>query len=96
MTATAGARQREWILRAAASFTTRRDDAMAVAINAGPLLAWVEAAADYGDMRSRVRAVTAHQNNRSCLRPGDPGADDPEAFLRGVQTLFAFATAGQR
>ena len=82
------------ILSVAAHFTSHREDPAAVAINAGPLLAWAEAAAGSHDLAVRIRSLRQHDYNRAGCGPGDPATDNPDEFLRGAGVLYAFATDG--
>lgn len=93
--ARAGTDDRESILLTAANITTWRDDATAVAINASALLSWVEAAPDRDDLAIRIRAMEKHRASRIARRieDADIASDDPEEFLRGARTLYAFMTA---
>lgn len=79
------------VLKVASAFTSGKDSATAVAVNASPLLAWLEAAADDDDMRLRWRAM--HLHHASTLE--EPPDDNPERFLSQARTLYAFMTAGQ-
>jgi len=81
------------ILSYAAAFTTSRSDPVAVAVNAAPLLAWAEAAADIGDLSLRLRAMTQQRLNGG-FDQDDALADNPDEFLRRAKLLYAFATAG--
>jgi hypothetical protein len=85
-------RHRARALRVASQITSNRRVATAVAINASPLLAWLEASEDQDDLRLRWQAMRQHYLNIFDQR----GDDDPERFLGGAQVLYAFLTAGQR
>jgi hypothetical protein len=90
------ARERLSILSVAALFTSQPADSVAVAINAGPLLAWAEAAAGESDLQVRIRILRQHSVNyvsRNRTDP-DPALDSPDEFLRAAGVLYAFATAG--
>ena len=45
--------------------TSQKGDAAAVAVNASPLLAWLEAAPGEEDMRVRLRAMRLHHQDRA-------------------------------
>jgi hypothetical protein len=104
-----GGEERLDILAIAASFTTARENAWAVALNALPLLVWAEDAPDRQDQLLRLRAMTQHRHNRRTrLQAGpdalegpagpvltsDPAADNPCQFLAGAEVLYSFAVAG--
>jgi hypothetical protein len=95
---TAGPDERMALLSVAAHFTTCREDAAAVAINAAALLAWAESASSPGDLCLRMEAVERHRTDRSAARNhgADLVMDDPDSFLAGARTLYAFATGGAR
>jgi hypothetical protein len=86
----ADARSRAKVLTFAAALTSEKDNAAAVAVNASPLLAWLEDASSEDDMYPRLRAMTLHHLNTQC----DPPDDNPERFLTEARTLYAFMTAG--
>jgi hypothetical protein len=87
----ADAWSRAKVLSFASALTSEKDNAAAVAVNASPLLAWLEAAPGEEDMRVRLRAMSrCHLNTQ-----GAPSDDNPERFLAGARTLYAFMTAGQ-
>ena len=85
------------ILSVAGHFTTSRENAVDVAINASALLAWVEAATCAKDLQVRMRVLERHRANRSAgaAQGAELVMDDPDEFLQGVRTLYAFATAGR-
>jgi len=85
------ARSRAKALLFASALTSQRDRAAAVAVNASPLLAWLEAASGEEDMRVRLRALSLYHLNTQC----DPPDDNPERFLAEARTLYAFMTAGR-
>ena len=88
---------RQRILRFAGRLTTNSGDAIAVAVNAGPLLAWVEDASDAADAETRIRALSQHSANCAFAVTDDAvqiAADNPAEFLRGAKILYAFAMAG--
>jgi hypothetical protein len=85
------ARFRAKVLEVASGLTCDRDCAAAVAVNASPLLAWLEGAADEDDMRARWRAMFQHHQNTMY----EPRDDNPDRFLSQAKTLYAFMTAGQ-
>jgi hypothetical protein len=91
MAVMASARFRAKVLEVASGLTSDRDCAAAVAVNASPLLAWLEGAADEDDMRARWRAMFQHHLNTMY----EPRDDNPDRFLSQVRTLYAFMTAGQ-
>jgi hypothetical protein len=70
----AGGQERLDILAIAASFTTAREDATAVALNAEVLLAWAEEAPDREDQQLRLRAMTQHRHNRPTRLEAAPEA----------------------
>jgi hypothetical protein len=80
---------RSYVLSAAAGLTSARSDAAAVLANAGPLLAWVEAADSREDMDIRVRALIKQRGI------DDRDDDDPDRFLAEAVKLYEFMTAGQ-
>jgi hypothetical protein len=85
------ARFRSKVLMVASALTSDKDRADAVAVNASPLLAWIEGADDEIDMQVRWRAMFQHHVNTRF----EPPDDNPERFLAGAKTLYAFTTAGQ-
>jgi hypothetical protein len=78
------------VLQYASALTSDRGNAAAVAVNASPLLAWLEAASSPEDMRVRARAMNRHYWDTVLAVPDD----DPDRFLAGARTLYAFMTAG--
>ena len=90
MTVMVDDRFRSKVLMVASGLTSDKDRATAVAVNASPLLAWLETAADEDDMRARWRAMHRHH----CNTMHEPHDDSPERFLAGAKTLYAFMTAG--
>lgn len=91
MAVTVSARFRAKVLEVASWLTSGRDCA-AVAVNAGPLLAWLEGAADEDDLRVRGRAMFQH-HLWTKYASHEPPDDNPVRFLTGVKTLYAFLTA---
>jgi hypothetical protein len=79
------------VLKLAAALTSDKDSAVAVAVNASPLLAWLESAPDEDDLELRWQAMR-HQRISTC---GEPGDDNPDRFLAEAATLHAFMTAGR-
>ena len=87
---------RQLVLRFAGRLTTNSGDAVAVAVNAGPLLAWAEDASHAADAETRIRALSQHFANCAFAVTDDAvqiAADNPAEFLRGAKILYAFATA---
>jgi hypothetical protein len=85
---------RQGILRYASDLTTTRSDPVSVAVNAAPLLAWLEDAADEHDQDLRRGALRQHWAN-ACLGSGRDEAvsDNPDEFLRAARVLYAFTVA---
>ena len=86
------------ILHMAARLTTARHDPVAVAVNAGALLAWVEDASEDRDARARLDAMKQHSHNLQMTRLNrdeHPEDDNPEELLRGAKFLYSFAVAGE-
>jgi hypothetical protein len=77
------------VLRFASALTREPDNAAAVAVNASPLLAWLEAASSPQDMRARLRALSQHHQDTALAVPDD----NPDRFLAGARMLYAFMTA---
>lgn len=90
---------RQRLLRYAARFTTSAADPVAVAVNAGPLLAWLEDAPRPADAEARLDAMQQQSNSYCRLSPSELAdlglADDPAEFVRRAGVLYAFATAGE-
>jgi len=96
---TVDADARRKILTYAARFTSDTADAVAVVVNAGALLAWLEEAPDLTDAQSRIDAMHRQFCGYGPLTPSEMAAlrllDDPCEFLRRAKRLYAFATAGE-
>lgn len=96
MTAVA-ADTREKVLRIASSITSERHDATAVVRNFVPMLFWLEAAADDGDLTRRLAALDRMWAN---ITPDDycgggdrsPLADAPAEFVAGAEILYLAVT----
>ncbi|MDA8319672.1 MAG: hypothetical protein M0030_07680 [Actinomycetota bacterium] len=97
MTQNIGPQIRADVLRIA-SVITGGADAVAIAINASPIIGWLEAARDEDDLNARVTAMRQHHRNLiaadidSDEPPGYPG--DTGAFLDGARVFHAFIGAG--
>jgi hypothetical protein len=79
------------VLRWASALTVDQTNSTAVAINASPLLAWLEAATDDHDLDARVGALRRHHTNRLWDVPPD---DDPDRFVREARTFYGFLIEG--
>jgi hypothetical protein len=86
----ADAHSRRRVLEFASALTSDKGSAAAVTVNAGPLLAWLEAASGEHDMYVRLGALARQYRNTL----EDPPDDNPERFLAEARTLYAFMAAG--
>lgn len=93
MTAIADSFVREDVLIYAKMITTDTADAVAVAVSASPLLAWIEEAATDSDLKDRHRALRRH--HAGMLGAHLAPSDDPRPLLAGAKVLYAFITAGR-
>lgn len=78
------------VLQAASRLTTDPTNPQAVAINASPILDWLQEAPDDEDLRLRHRALLRHYCNTRVLVEPD---DDPHRLLDGARVFYAFLTA---
>ena len=89
---------REDVLRYASRIASDETNPVAVVINAGPLLAWLEEAPHQADARRRLNALSRYYCNLPPYHAGpdpDPVLDNPDAFVEAAKVLYAFATAGE-
>jgi hypothetical protein len=87
-------RMRAGVLEVAAQLTSDPRDAAAVVMNARPLLAWLEAAAeddDGEDLKARYQALREQWANET-RRNAD---DNPDRFLAEAVKLYEFLASGQ-
>jgi hypothetical protein len=97
MTENIGPAIRAEVLRIA-SVITGGTDPVAIAINASPIVGWLEAARDEDDLDARLGAMRQHHRNLIAADidgEGPPGYPaDPAAFLAGARVFHAFIGAG--
>lgn len=91
MTMTVGPEHRAAILGYASHLLSAddRQNPVAVAAAALPLLEWAEQSADEDDLRCRMRALFRQDSNQRAA--GSPGQ-----FVDDAGTLYAFISAGRR
>ncbi|MBO2461616.1 hypothetical protein [Actinomadura violacea] len=78
------------VLTWAANITDDPADSIAVAVNALPLLEWLQDAVDEDDLRARESALGKRHAN--LIAASTRGGDDPAEFIRSATVLYAFIT----
>lgn len=86
--------RRDQIIWAASVITSRRADPAAVLGNAGPLLQWVQEAADWHDLEIRMSSLD--RATRNLIGSKDGVMDDPAELVRRAGILYEFTAQGRQ